>query len=336
MATMREVALLAGVSTKTVSRVVNDDRYISAGVRERVEQAIAELRYVPNPLARTFRSGRDTAIGVAVPDLADPFFAAIVRTVEHAARERGTVVLVTSVGEDPTEEQPAVEALLRRQISGLVLIPTGSDHTYLRQWADQVGIVFVDRPPGRLAADSVIEDDRSGAIASVDRLVANGHRRIAFLARDRQVVTVRRRQEGYRAALAGAGLPLDADLEIFYEDRGLAADVAVPELLGRVDPPTAVFCANSLTAVDVVPVLHRIGRTDLAVVSFGDFPMADSLRPSVTAVDQIPDSLGRAAVERLFRRIDDPTARLGRLVVLPVSLIVRESSEIPGPAAGPA
>ena len=331
MVTMREVAERAGVSTKTVSRVVNHDRYISAPVLERVQRVIAEMHYVPNALARTFRSGKDTAIGVAVPDLGDALFAGIVRSVERVARERGTVVLVTSLTDDPAQERPAVEALLHRQISGLIMAPTGSDHSYLRPWTEQVGIVFVDRPPRRLAVDSIVEDDLGAATAAVDALLASRHRRIAFLGPARKVVTVQRRFAGYRAALAVAGIAEDPALQSFYVDRGLHPTQACRELLALPDPPTALFSANSATSIEVVPLLHEIGRTDLSLVSFGDFPMAATLHPSISVVDQRPGDLGQAAVERLFQRLDDPQARLKKQVVLPVSLIERESSRLPGP-----
>src|SRR3954451_13261448 len=116
MSTMRKVAERAGVSAKTVSRVMNNDRYVSAEVRQRVQRAIEELQYVPNLLARTFRSGRDAAIGVAVPDISDPFFAAVTHAIEQIARTRGTAVFVTSLGTDGHDEQAGVEALLGRQI----------------------------------------------------------------------------------------------------------------------------------------------------------------------------------------------------------------------------
>src|SRR6185369_8789587 len=134
MATMRDVAQRAGVSAKTVSRVVNNDRYVSADVRERVERAIDELQYVPNMLAVTFRSGRDAAIGVAVPDIADPFFAQIVQAVEVEARARSTAVIVTSLGYDAAYEQAAVAALLQRQVLGLITCPVASDQSYLAPW----------------------------------------------------------------------------------------------------------------------------------------------------------------------------------------------------------
>src|SRR4029453_11128606 len=117
MSTMREVAALAGVSAKTVSRVMNNDRYVSDDVRRRVESAIKELKYIPNTVARTFRSGRDAAIGIAVPDISDPFFATAPHPVEQVARGRGVAVFVTSLGSDPADERTGVEALLGRQIA---------------------------------------------------------------------------------------------------------------------------------------------------------------------------------------------------------------------------
>src|SRR4051794_40932631 len=132
MSTMRQVAEHAGVSAKSVSRVINNDRYVSAAVRRRVEQAIAELNYVPNELARTFRAGRDAAIGVAIPEISDPFFASLTREIEQLARSRGLAVLITSLGQDGAEEQNRVEALLRRQLNGLITTPVSADQSYLK------------------------------------------------------------------------------------------------------------------------------------------------------------------------------------------------------------
>ncbi len=327
--TMRDVAVRAGVSIKTVSRVINDDKYISDGVRLRVEQAIEDLQYVPNQLAKSFRLGRDSAIGIAVPDLADPFFGTIARAVEREARARGTVALVTGVGETPGEERIALEALLRRQVSGLILASISDDHSYLAPWAKQIAMVFVDRPPQNLQVDSVTEDDANGAADAVARLIGAGHRRIAFLAPAETVVTVQRRRDGYLSALAAAGIPVDPSLQGHWHDGDLPA--AVDAMFALADPPTAVFAANSTTSRELVPYLHRIQRTDLAMIGFGDIPMSESLRPSVSAVDQNPDDLGRIAAERLFRRIAEPGKRLKRHQVLPVSIVERESSQIPGP-----
>lgn len=326
---MRDVAARAGVSAKTVSRVVNHDRYISADVRQRVTQAIADLGYQPNLLARSLRSGRDDAIAVSVPDLADPFFAAVVKAVEQEARARGAIVLITAPGEDPADERPAVEALLRRQIAGLVLVPTGADHRYLAPYSRSLALVCVDRPPHHLVADTVAEDDVGAAEAAVRHLLDGGHRRIAYLAPTRRITTVQRRHEGFRRAMTQAGLPADERLEIFHADAAVSPERATQVLLDLDAPPSAVFCASAATSMRVVPYLHATGRTDLAFISFGDFPMADVLMPSVTVVDQQPAALGRLAATRLFDRIAEPARRMRRSLLLPVNLTVRESSLLP-------
>ncbi|MGH3639893.1 MAG: LacI family DNA-binding transcriptional regulator [Mycobacterium sp.] len=332
MTTMRDVALRAGVSIKTVSRVVNDDGYISDGVRQRVQQAIEQTNYTPNLLAKSFRLGRDSAIGIAVPDLADPFFGTIARAVEREARLRDTVALVTGLGETPEEERTALEAMLRRQVSGLILASISHDHRYLASWAAQIPMVFVDRPPQNLQADSVTEDDAKGAAEAVTSLIAMGHRRIALLAPAGTVVTLERRRAGYYATLAKFQIPADPELEGYWHGESMPA--MVDAMLALPSPPTAVFAANSTTTRELVPHLHRIKRTDLALVGFGDIPMSDSLQPSVSVVDQRPDDLGRIAVERLFRRITEPGKRLKRHQLLAVSVVERDSSRIPGPYLG--
>src|SRR5215203_6229838 len=212
MATMREVAARAGVSLKTVSRVMNRDRYVSDDARQRVEQAVAELQYVPNTLARTFRRGRDAAIGVAVPDISDPFFAAVTHAVEEVARARGVAVFVTSLGMDGQNERAAVEALLARQLTGLISTPVAADQSYLRPWQDSTAMIFIDRRPRRLTADSVVQDDHGGGYAAAAHLVGHGHRRIAFIGDQLGIATIERRLDGYRAALKDSGIAEDPRL----------------------------------------------------------------------------------------------------------------------------
>jgi LacI family transcriptional regulator len=178
------VADRAGVSAKTVSRVVNDDRYVSADVRERVERAIDELQYVPNTLAVTFRRGRDAAIGVAVPGVADPFFASIIGAVEREASRRDVAVIVTAVGWEPSHEQQSIEAVLKRQVAGMIICPVGRDMSYLRAWQKRTPLVFVDREPGRLTADTVLQDDVGGGYDATGHRVSHGHRTIAFMGDD--------------------------------------------------------------------------------------------------------------------------------------------------------
>jgi len=184
MVTMREVAAHAGVSPKTVSRVLRNEGYVRDEIRERVQASVRELHYVPNTLAVSFRTGRAAAIGVGVPDIADPFFAQIIHAVEAEAKARHTGVIVTSLGNDASHEQEAVENLLKRQILGLITCPLGPDQSYLRPWQGQTAMVFIDRVPGKLVADSVIEDDLGGGHEATAHLLQQGHRRIAFVGDD--------------------------------------------------------------------------------------------------------------------------------------------------------
>ena len=146
MTTMRDVARVAGVSAKTVSRVFNDDPHVTEETRERVRWAMQKLNYVPNLLARSFRAGSDAAVGLAVPDIADPFFAAMTSSIEVDLVGRGMAVVVTSLGQGD-HERSALEALLRRQISGLIVACASADQAYLAPWQDRTPMVFVDRPP---------------------------------------------------------------------------------------------------------------------------------------------------------------------------------------------
>ena len=241
---MRDVAAAAGVSAKTVSRVMHNDRYVSAEVRQRVERAIVDLKYVPNVLARSFRAGSDTAIGVAVPDVSDPFFAAAIRAVEQVARARGVAVFVTSLGDDGSSERAGVEALLGRQIAGLITTPISRDQSYLKPWQSRTALVFIDRAPGKIAADNVVEDDLAGAEVATAHLIKHGHRQIAFIGDNLSVATTGRRLEGYQAALADAGLAQDPHLVALGDTVSIDPGKATLDLLStdillrRCSPPT--------------------------------------------------------------------------------------------------
>jgi len=332
MTTMRDVAARAGVSAKTVSRVLRKDRYVTEEVRSRVLAAVDELRYVPNTLAVTFRSGQDTAIGVAVPDIADPFFAKIIKAVEIEARRRGAAVIVSSLGYDAQHEQDAVETLLKRQVRGLICCPVAADQSYLKPWQDRTPLVFIDRTPQKLMADSVVEDDLGGAQAMLHHLLEHGHRRIAFLGDSTRLSTTTLRLQGYRKALAAAGLSVDDALVVLGGTTPAHLDEALAALRRLQDPPSALFSSNGRLSMDVLPAVRRMGWSDVAMVSFGDFPMAQFLDPAITVMDQDPDSVGHAAAERLFARIAQPDRRMKRRTVLPVSLVERQSCQLRQPA----
>jgi LacI family transcriptional regulator len=334
MTTMRDVARVAGVSAKTVSRVFNDDPHVTAETRDRVRWAMQKLNYVPNLLARSFRAGADTAVGLAVPDIADPFFAAMTGSIEVDLVGRGMAVVITSLsqggprGQVAERERSALEALLRRQISGLIVACVSADQSYLAPWEERTPIVFVDRAPKGLSGVYVIEDDVSGARQAVAHLAGYGHRRVAFFGVTLPVATTRRRLKGYRTALAENGLDTSSDLICMPAESPAEAAAEMVKRLAAPSAPTAVFSCNIPCTMALVQALHQAERTDIAVVGFGDFPMAAALTPAVTVVDQDPARLGHIAVERLLARIEDPGSEPRRRTVLPVRLILRGSGEL--------
>jgi len=332
MTGMRDVAALAKVSAKTVSRVFNGDPHVAPATRERVEAALRELNYVPNTLATTFRAGRSPVIGIAVPDLVDPFFGSIAKAVSQLATEHGMSIVVTNLGEDETRERDIVEALLRQSLTGLIIAPISHDQSYLAAWTSRTPIVFVDRAPNRVPADSFVEDDRAGAYCATEHLIGHGHVRIAFLGDTSDLPTTRHRLAGYRGALAHHHLPFDRALvALGARDRiGAAAALARLEVLEV--RPTALFSSNARCTMALVPALRQ---TDLAYTAFGDFPMADMLTPAITVIDQDPIRVGHLAAQRIIDRVSHPQRRFRRRNVLPVTLIERESCLSAAPQTWP-
>ncbi|MFB9375667.1 LacI family DNA-binding transcriptional regulator [Kineococcus gynurae] len=319
---MREVAQLAQVSVKTVSRVFNNDPHVLPETRTRVETVLRELHYVPNTVATTFRRGRVTSIGVAVPDLADPFFSAVAKAVDQVASENGMTVFIADIGWDAAAEAAALEALISRQPGGLVIVPTSTDQGYLRQWAERIPLVFVDRCPVDLDADSFTENDHAGAYLATRHLAEHGHRSIAFFGDSFDITTVRNRFEGYQDALRDAGLVVDEDLVFLGATDATGAEEAVSRLSAHPASPTAIFSSNARCTMHLVPA---VAGGHWAIVGFGDFPMANMLSPGITVIDQDPVALGRMAAQRVVDRIEQPDRHYQRRNILPVRLRERES-----------
>ena len=210
-------------------------------------------------------------------------------------------------------------------MSGLIVAPIAADQSYLQPWLNHIAMVFIDRQPNKLAAASVVYDDIAGATAAIGHLIEHGHRRIAFVGDSLNVASTARRMRGYETTLLDSGVAVDFSLVMFGAD----TSSVVPGLLALSEPPSAIFSANPSCSVPVSRQLHAAGRTDIPLVSFGDFPLADILNPPVSAIDQDPSELGRIAAERLFQRIDNPDKRLRRQTIVPVTLTPRGCCERP-------
>jgi LacI family transcriptional regulator len=329
---MRDVAARAGVSFKTVSRVVNDEPGVSPELVARVRLAVDELGFRPNPGARVLRrtDRRTGSIALLLEDVANPFSAAVARAVEDEAVSRGVMVFAASLDEDPARERALVEEFGARHADGLLLAPAGEDQSYLAaELARGTAVVCVDRPPRNLEVDSVVTTNALGAREAVLHLAGFGHRRIAFLGDRPTIDTARRRFDGYRDGLAALDVPFDPGLVVHDLRDPADADGAVTALLSLSSPPTALFTAQNMVTVGAVRALRRLGREHaVALVGFDDFLLADLLSPGVTVVAQDPAAIGRIAARLLFARIGgDRRAVQSRLV--PTALIRRGSGEIP-------
>ncbi len=309
---MRDVAALAGVSIKTVSRVVNAEPGVSVDLVARVEAAARQLDYRPDLTASNLRRGRQTAtLGLMLENVANPYSGAVHRAIDDAAIERGMAVLATSLDEDPVREREVARAMIQRRVDGMVIMPTGTDQSYLRAEIEAgLATVFVDRPPRFLDADTVLATNRTGAREAVEHLLVIGHRRIAFL--------------------GGAGIDIDERLvRTDLHTRDTAQRAA--ESLLRLPPnvaPTALFASQNLITIGAIGALHLHDLQHLvALVGFDDIELAGMLDPGVTVVAQDPYSIGRAAAELLFARLDGYRGPSQHRMIS-TRLIIRGSGEI--------
>ena len=326
--TMKDVAGRAGVALKTVSRVVNGEPGVRPQVVDRVHHAIAELGYRRNDGARLLRKGQTASVGLVLEDIGDPFYSTLSRAVEDVAHQHESLLLTGSSDEDPERERELTLAFCARRVDGLIIIPASENHAYLLpEMAAGLAAVFVDRPPGLIEADTVLSDNRRGAREGVAHLLGGGHRRIGYLGDAPQIYTAARRHEGYLAAMAAAGQPVDPSwVTMTPLDRETVAR-ALGRMTGGPAPVTALFCGNNRATALALRELRTSGRR-LALVGFDDFELADLVTPATTVVAQDTAGLGRIAAELLFHRLAgdrDPVRR----IELPTRLIVRGSGEIP-------
>ena len=332
--TMKEVAALSGTSLKTVSRVMNQEAGVSPELVKKVKQAASSLNYQPNFTASSLRrsDGKTNTIGLLLEDVANPFSSALQRAIEEVARDRGVAVLAGSVDEDEERERELAAAFISRRVDGLIDVPAGRDQSYLQiEKHSGTPMVFVDRPPSLLDADSVLTANFEGARRGVQHLIDHGHERIAYLGDLETITTAVDRLAGYRDALDRAGLEFDASIVKQNLRASFEAERFTNELMASDYPPSAIFASQNLISIGVMQALHQAGlQNTIALVGFDDIPMVDLITPGLTAIIQDVSGLGKVAAEMLFDRIDGKQ-RESQHRVLDVALVVRGSGEIQGP-----
>ena len=325
-ATLADVARLAGVSAKTVSRAMSGDGSVSEATRDRVMTAAKRLRFRPNTLARTLRHGGVTnTVAFVIGDITNPFYFNVAAGIEKELATKGLTMLLATTDDSPGSEAVVVDTLLAQRVRALIIVPIASDQSYL-EGERQLGtpVVCVDRPAHHLVADSVVLQNRLGTAEAVQSLLEAGHRKIAFVCSPAELYTHRERLAGYRSALLEAGITDSYKWERLEPVNGPTAEESVRDLLNMDDPPTAIIAGNNRASTGVFRELF--GREKkVAFIGFDDFELADSLGVSVVAYDTM--ELGRQAARLALARLDDPSGP-PRQIEIPTHLIRRGSGEL--------
>lgn len=323
--TLAEVARLAGVSLKTASRAVNGERYVSAVTMDKVQRAAGMLGFRPNRIARELRQGsRSSLIGMVIGDLSNPFYARVAGALEKEVSSRGFHLITASTDEDPDAEQRLVEELLERRVAALVLVSTSRSHRYLAA-ADLHGtpIVFLDRPPVGLVADTVLLDNRVGARMAVEHLIAHGHRQIGLIGDLAHISTHQERLRGYVDALTNAGIDgWEAYVREDAHDIRTAKNITAA-MLAQGRPPTAIFTSNSRITIGALNAMYRLHRAP-ALIGFDDFDLTEVLGVSVVAHDM--ERMGVEGADLLLDRLSGNVEE-SRRVVIPCRVVARGSGE---------
>jgi LacI family transcriptional regulator, galactose operon repressor len=325
-ATLEDVARAAGVGPMTVSRTINNHPYVAEDTAKRVRTAIRQLNYRPNHAARMLTGQLSRSIGLIVPDLADSFFSIISHAVQETARESGHLVWLAASNYDPSIEAAQVEQMTHHPVDGILVVPVDSRHAYLRVAASgTTPFVAIDRAIEIVTTDSVETENRAGARMAVEHLISHGYKRIVCVATNVHLRTIKGRIAGYEDSLREAKLPSAKTLRL---SSLVDATTSLSSLFTSRHRPDALFTANNSSTIWVIETLRKmnieIGK-DVSLVGFDDVDFYTLITPPITAVRQPAAELGRMSVRLLLQRIKGDSSPSGIRMVLPVSLVIRES-----------
>lgn len=337
-ATLADVARVAGVVAMTASRAINSSGYVSDDVRKRVLKAARQLGYRPNVLARQLKSHRLNAIGILLPDIANPFSTALVEGVNQVFDQAGYTTFIATTSRSVDREKASLQAFVDHRVDGLIVATRGTKigDAALRRLARQnIPLVTIGRPVQLACVDSVTADHAQGAYDVVKHLLALGHRRIGFIGIAPEDGKTLRRYGGYVAALREAGIeplseytvgPLGAPAFATQEDgyQGMMRLAALKR------PPTAVFARNDFAAIGAMRAAHKLGLAvprDVAIAGFDNIPLTTFTTPPLTTVEQPIIKQGIVAAKYLLDRITGDQSSPRRTTCMGCTLIVRESTD---------
>ncbi|ELY2498271.1 ribose operon transcriptional repressor RbsR [Cronobacter sp. JZ38] len=323
MATMKDVARLAGVSTSTVSHVINKDRFVSDAIRVRVEDAVRTLNYAPSALARSLKLNQTRTIGMLITASSNPFYSELVRGVERSCFERGYSLVLCNTEGDEQRMNRNLETLLQKRVDGLLLLCTETHQPSpaIMTRYPAIPTVMMDWSPFDGDSDVIQDNSLLGGDIATRHLIEKGFTRIACVTGPLDKTPARQRLEGYRTAMRRAGLPVPEGYEVIGDFEFAGGLRAMQSLLALPEPPQAVFMGNDAMAVGAYQALYQAGLRipqDIALVGYDDIELARYMTPPLTTIHQPKDELGELAIDVLIHRMAQPELQQQRLQLTPV------------------
>lgn len=325
------IAQRANVSKATVSRVINNSPLVKNKTKERVERVIKDLNYMPSELARGLRISETKTIGIIVSNILNPFFTGIVRGVEDLSNAANYNIVLCNTDEEPEKEREYLHTLLSKRVDGLIIASTGIQNDY-SQMIKRIPIVFIDRRPDNNnpgAFDTVLVDNIEGSLKVVDHLIKSGYRRIGIIAGSDAYTTGYERLLGYKQALKKNNLEIDDNLIKIGDFLGHTSYENAKELLldGKCD---SIFVTNNIILLGALKAMEELGiksPRDIGLVTFDDMEWMQYCQPRLTAITQPTYLMGTTAMQLLLDRIANKLSSEPKEIILPVELIVRDSSQ---------
>lgn len=327
---MKDVARLAGVSTSTVSHVINKDRFVSEAITDKVTAAIKTLNYAPSALARSLKLNQTRTIGMLITASTNPFYSELVRGVERSCFERGYSLVLCNTEGDEQRMNQNLETLMQKRVDGLLLLCTETHQPSqeIMQRYPSVPTVMMDWAPFDGDSDLIQDNSLLGGDVATQHLIDRGYTRIGCLTGPLDKTPARLRLEGYRKAMRRAGLAIPEGYEITGNFEFGGGFTAMQQLLAHPVPPEAVFAGNDAMAVGAYQALYQAGKhipEDMAIVGYDDIELARYMTPPLTTIHQPKDELGELAIDVLIHRMAQPDQQQQRVQLTP-ELVVRGST----------
>jgi len=327
---VKKIAKAAGVSTATVSRVLNGSDKVRESTAKRVMKVVEEMNYRMDHVARRMKVKQTDSqvIALVITDIDNPFFSSVAKGVENVASKNKLVTMICNTNENPEKERFFLNAMLSEKVSGAIIVPTTGNLDFFQELVEEgFPMVMVDRKPKGLKIDSVSLNNRKGGYEAVSRLIQNGHKRIGVVCGIKGLSNTEERLGGYIQALEEAGIQIDDDLIVYGDYIESGGRKSIQEFMSLDQPPTAIFSTNNLMTLGCIKEMYSRKLSipdDIAIIGFDDSTWAEALIPPLTTVKQPGYELGVNAAELLMKRLNNGAANRIDVVLNP-ELVVRES-----------